>query len=504
MSFQNHAFISYAHIDNVKAPDDDMGWISLFTEYLNVSLTLGLGTKARIWRDDKLQGNDQFGPEIEEQFPETAVMVAIISKRYLESEWCRKEVDDFCAAAEKRGGLSIDNKVRVFRVLMRSIEYDKLKVFNDLKDSALVYPFYTEISVDNQGKGGRREVRLDSRYGQGADFRLNVELLSDEIVTLIEKLEETVPESAAEDTVDKVTVFLAECGYDMRDERNRLLAGLRKHGYAVLPDERLPEMEDDYVAAVEKLLERCQLSIHLVGSVYGSVPDGPSLKSATRLQNELAAQRSKSAGLKRLIWLPAGIEAQGTDQQEFVEMLNRDADLQFGADLITADIEALKTEMHTIIDSLEQAEEIETVADEQHDQTIIYIICDVRDRKNTIPLRKYLKGQGYEVLIPVFEADSAETLRKANEKQLQDCDAVILWYGEGDEAWHATMESDLRKARGLRGGRALSATYTYLAGPPSDAKEEMVLMEESELINGLDAEEVSTELMAAFESELGQ
>ncbi len=495
MPFENHAFVSYAHTDNVKAPDDDMGWVTSFTEYLNVSLTLGLGKSAQIWRDDKLQGNDEFGPEIEQQFPNTAVLVAIVSKRYLESEWCKKEVDEFCTVANQHQGLSVGNKTRVFRVLMRSIDYDQLKAFNDLQDSALVYPFYTEISVDNQGKGGRREIRLDPRYGKGEEFRLNIELLADEIVSMIETLEESAQESIADVTADNSTVYLAECAYDMRPERDRLVAELRKHGHKVLPEERLPELELEYIEAVAELLDQCQLSIHLVGSAYGSVPDGPSLKSTTILQNEVAVAKAKSSGLKRLIWSPTKAEPQSDDQQEFVTQLHRDADLQFGADLITSDIETLKSTMHAVLTTEEQP-----VSDEvpQHSDPMILIICDKRDRKDTIPLRKHLQHQGYQVAILVFEADSAEKMRTANEKLLRECDAVILWYGEGDEAWRATMRSDLRRARAIRGGRDLSASYTYLAGSLTDDKEEMVLMEEPNMINGLNVSEFDPALLGDF------
>ena len=76
--------------------------------------------------------------------------------------------------------------------------------------------------------------------------------------------------------VEKPCVYLAECSYDRRDAREGLESELRLHGYTVLPSEPLPKDESDYIDVVSKLLERCTLSIHLVGASGGAVLDGPS------------------------------------------------------------------------------------------------------------------------------------------------------------------------------------------------------------------------------------
>ena len=101
--FERHLFISYAHVDNKKTPDDDRGWITRFQEYLECYLSTNIGTEARIWRDERLRGADIFANEIIKQFPETAALLSVLSPRYLESDWCIREVDEFCRAAEETG-----------------------------------------------------------------------------------------------------------------------------------------------------------------------------------------------------------------------------------------------------------------------------------------------------------------------------------------------------------------------------------------------------------------
>jgi hypothetical protein len=123
MPFERHAFISYAHIDNQPLPTEKDGWVTLFHEALQQLLAGRLGGNADIWRDHKLQGNDVFSDEIIQQLAKTAVFISVLTPRYLNSEWCAKEVGHFCTAAQETGGVVLDdNKCRVFKVLKLPIE----------------------------------------------------------------------------------------------------------------------------------------------------------------------------------------------------------------------------------------------------------------------------------------------------------------------------------------------------------------------------------------------
>ena len=101
MRFAKHLFISYAHIDNQPLTPEQQGWITRFHATLEALLSMRMGGKAQIWRDEKLQGNDVFADEIVDQFAQTAVLVSVLTPRYLNSEWCTKEVAEFCKSAEQ-------------------------------------------------------------------------------------------------------------------------------------------------------------------------------------------------------------------------------------------------------------------------------------------------------------------------------------------------------------------------------------------------------------------
>jgi hypothetical protein len=478
MEFQRNVFISYAHIDNVPLSEQQMGWITRFHNTLSAMLSMRLGHKAEIWRDSKLQGNDIFADEIIQQFPRTELLISVLTPRYVESEWCTREVKEFCKSAESTGGLVVDNKARVLKIIKLPVENEN--PLPPVMREALGYPFY---EFDEQ----QVPLELDPAYGEEFTRKYNRKLaaLAYDIAQLVKKIETPAapaakPQEAPAPNASKPAIYLAECSFDRRDAREALESELRLHGYRVFPDIQLPKMEEEYLAAVRDFLGRCDLSIHLVGAKYGLVPDGPSEKSVTVLQNELAIEHHKQAGLRRIISLPEGIKSESASQQAFIDRLLKDAELQVGADLVTGDVEELKG---AVLAALKKLEKPELPPPERQGSRLVYVICDERDRQATIPVRKFLKGRGYDVQIPLFEGDAA-TVRQNSQELLAECDAVILFYGAGDEAWKRSIGSELKKATAYRAAKPL-VNYIYLAEPATASKQDIIELEEPNLINGL-------------------
>jgi hypothetical protein len=573
--FAHHVFISYAHIDNVPITEEQQGWISRFHSTLEVFLSQRLGGKARIWRDLKLQGNDVFGDEIVDAFRQTALFFSILTPRYVRSDWCKREIEEFCQFAEKTDGLVIENKSRVFKVIKTPVDRNTAeRLLPPVVRDSLGYEFYVQ---DEQGP-----LELDPDFGERykQDYLRKVCILANNAAQLIQQVEDeravqkaradaeaaskgqanavassdagtgtievkpapaakparrasrasaakstpaakTAPPvddptaaaaidaaaiDAAAPAVDapaaagtavvaaakRTVVFLASCSFDLRDQRELIEADLRSHGYRVLPEQRLPgDEEAEHRQAVAALLEQAQLSLHMIGSGYGAVPDGPSHQSLVEIQNAMAAERSACHGLARLIWLPQDTSSDQPNQALFLKSLRREAAPQRGADLLSGSLEELRTLLHSSLDRLEnpppsspaRAARAEATDDSGAAGRMLYLICVAQDRKATLPLRKWLKAAGWEVTLPAFEGDAA-ALRETHEGQLRACRAALIFYGAGDEAWHRSVTMDLRRAPAYRDGVPLPPPITYLASPSSDDKEDMVDMEEANLVDG--------------------
>src|SRR5439155_25997181 len=405
MKFVNHLFISYAHLDNEKTADDDKGWVDRFYKSLTAFFGIAIGEVPVIWFDPKLGGSDVFAQEIESQLSESALLVSILSPRYLKSEWCLKELEEFCKVAEGHGGLVIDNKMRVHRVMLLPLTPElREKLPGRLKEE-IGYPFY-------EPEEGGRFLTLDPRFGDKykTAFNREVSLMANELAEIIEMLrrngkpvaERVEAESAGQ---PKPIIYLAECSWDRADDREKIRSELQATGYAVLPQQgvRLPDMEAEYVTEVDRLLNQSQLSIHVVGANGGKVLDGPGRKEVVQFQNAIAAQKSEEQCLSRLIWLPAVSSGQ-PEQQSFIDALRSKKELQRGGDLIEDNLEGFKNILRITLKKLEELSSKKAEAGEPGGHTI-YLLCVAADRPATIPLRRFLKGQGLEVQLPVFEGD---------------------------------------------------------------------------------------------------
>jgi hypothetical protein len=114
----------------------------------------------------------------------------------------------------------------------------------------------------------------------------------------------------------------------------------------------------------------------------------------------------------------------------------------------------------------------------------VLLLCDARDRKDTLPLIRLLRARGLEVRLPVFTGDAGE-VREANRQLVLESDAVVLYYGAGDEAWKYHQQAELRKLHGSPRERALKASLVLLAPPMSDDKELLQALAEPDTIDAL-------------------
>jgi len=481
MSLDRHVFISYAHIDNQPLTPEQKGWVTVFQGTLQTMLSQRMGAKAQIWKDEKLSGNDIFSNEILDQLPKTATLISVLTPRYVNSEWCIKEINEFCNAAQHNGGLVVKNKSRVFVVIKTPV--DKKVSLPSIVNTVLGYEFY---DLDD----GNTPRELDPAFGEKArqDFLRKTNKLAWDIGQLLPEIIPTPPNDTPvkDKTAPKPTIYLAECSRERRDAREALEDELRRHRYAVLPDRPLPSDEAEYVAEVERLLAICGFSIHLIGTGYGLVPDGPSQKSVVILQNELAVKRARTSALRRVIWLPAGTQSEHVAQQSFIAALQRDAETQFRADLVSGDLESLKGVIYAALKKLEQPAQAKPAeqAATDGDRKLIYILCDAKDRNETIPLFNFLKGRRFDVRLPVFAGNAAQ-VREANQELSTICDASLLFYGAGDEAWKYHQQNELRKTRSARCERSMLAEYIYLANPIADDKTFLLNTNEPNVIDGL-------------------
>ena len=463
-SFANDLFISYAHIDNAFFPGGTKGWIDMLHERLEIRLAQLLGKKPNIWRDRKLRGYDDFEETLVIQLSQSAILLAVVTPRYVDSPSCRSEIENFFRLAAEQDRLQFGDKRCVFKIVKTYVPLqDHPTGLQDLlayefyernEASQRVYEFDAEISAQ-----GEKDKRYWSKF----------EDLAWDLHELIRFLETPGPAAGKS---SGATIYLAETTSDLAEQRDKVRRELTQFGHTVLPNKALPLEVGAFQNAVRDYLQNSQLSVHLIGEYYGVVPEREE-RSIVRLQQDLAVERGDNADFSRLIWLPPGLQPKDEKQQKFVTDLQNSFSSHNGSELLQVKLEDLKT----IIQS-KLTDKTKPVAAPSNGSgpARVYLICDKQDFAAVEPLQGYLLDRGYEATLPLIEGTDAEVFEDHKESLLM-CNAVLIFQGNASEGWLRMKLRELLKLPGYGRTAALSGKAVYIGGPASPVKDRFKMLE---------------------------
>lgn len=477
-------FISYGHLDDEDPAGDVKGWVDLLVERLPRLVSNNLGYLPAVWRDERsLRGNDLLTAAIGDGVTNSLLIIPILSPRYVKSAWCRRELETF-AATPPPPGLPA-HRSRIFKVIKTPLLFNLAQQEPESLRELVGYAFY-EME-------GEMPVEFAAEVVPSKDPRYWTTLrrLAWDVSNMLAILKqaEASGSTAASDTpqVSVATVvpgstngntqkfvYLAETTSDLTTERELVRDELRQRGYGVLPEEKLPADELQQIeSSVRNTLARCAMSVHLIGKRYGSTPeDDP--RSLLSIQEELAAAKNAGdASFSRLLWMPQGLtplEITDARQKQFVtDLQNR---VGAGAELLQTSIEDLKTR---IVEKLAPPAKPAAPAARPARSKLkqVYLICENRDRALIRPIKEYLFKQNIEV-ITWSDDETGRTLMDYHHKNLRECDAALVFFGNGDEPWVRKNLEDLEKAYGYGRENDWTASAVYVGAPPNDQKEDFL------------------------------
>jgi len=492
MAFTHDIFISYGHLDDLNPFGEERGWVDLLHERLSVLVGQALGYEPNIWRDGhQLQGNDELTGAIGEGVTSSLLLVPIISPRYVQSDWCTREMEAFHAGEPPAASAGPGFRSRVFKVVktplpehLKSLEPEHIRnligyqFFAEDPASSLLTEFSSDPSDKNYWRVLNRLVaditktlielkHSDRKQAAPVNVALETPNPAPEVASPTLKSSNGTPPAAK-------FVYLAETTSDLAEERERVRDELQQRGFIVLPEQKLPLEE---VAATETAvregLARSSLSVHLIGTRYGSTPEDDA-RSIVRIQEQLAAEHgARNEAFLRLLWIPPGLATgalviKDERQNSFVAELQKR--MTAGAELLQTSVEDLKTR---IVEKLNPpAKAISRgVAGAKLKQ--VYLICENRDRSFVRPIKEYLFKQNIEVITWLDQGET-DTLMDYHRRNLRECDAALVYFGSGDEPWVRKNLEDLEKAYGYGREQDWLANAVYVGAPPSDQKEDFL------------------------------
>lgn len=428
MAFEIDALIIFADRDNEAT--GGIGWVTQFKKFLELMLAQVLGEKPNILL--KSEYDSMTSPKLDN----VGVLVTILSKDLIQSGQCLDHIESFYKVIES----SSKSRNRVFKAFKTPLSVQEQPP--RLRE-LLGYEMY-QLDPDSG------EIREYTDYfGTEAERQYWMEMvdLSYDIYDTLLFLKNGTALADVKNIFKRKTIYLAETGHDLSVQRNIITRELQRHGYGVLPAQSLPGNLSDLERVVRRDLSECSMSIHLIGSAYGEIPEGTD-RSIQDIQNRLAAEKSVHAkenheDFSRLIWISPNLNHTSERQKRFIETLTRDVETQEGTEILQTLLEDFK---NIIREELEDASE-KKVLDETGGRAV-YLMHDKVDHNEVKPFVDLIESSGFNVLMPAFEGELLE-LRQTHIENLRNLDAAIIYKGKANEQWVRMKALDLLKAPGF-------------------------------------------------------
>ena len=447
--FAEDVFISYAHIDNAASEE----WVSALDNRLQERVTQLLGRRIRVYRDRKLSGVDALWDVLRDRISRSAIFLSVLSPRYVASEACRQEAACFGELVARSGMATVEGMSRIVRVKKTPyLESEEPPSFQTVE--TLGFRFFEEAP-----EGGRSFTEFTSDKSADPDsyqqfFRMS-ENLAQAVAKLLQAMRESRPPEPSAGSAK--TVFVANTTSDRAADRQSLLNTLKRKGYRVVAPDSASRVPSVGAPAAEGEWKECSLSVHLMGSYYGVVPEG-ARQSVVQMQFEVA----RSHKLRQLVWIPPELDNIEEAQSKFLASIEHSGDER--CDVVR---ERFGLFLDYVCDELAKPARKTTIRAKS-----VYLLCDKADlsRPWRKQIRSFLMDQGYPVFDPAFEGD-VSVIRELEADNIVGNDATLIYYGTAADSWVMQKRKAILKTLAASERQGARIRAVYLCTPDSDVKE---------------------------------
>lgn len=470
-------FVSYARNDNQLPLNQEgvsererHGFVKTLLRRTETWLTdFGVGDRVHFDLDERLiKEDDQFDSLIRRQLQNADLLLVVLSKNWLQRRWCLKELDLFrerwSSDGEAKQHIIVVNKHEVNRDELPPLLQGQNGVrfyVRDRDQRGGIFEYFTiDRGAREEFNGAAQRLAAIIRARAEGDFSP----VADDASGSEEKARETEK--------PRRRVFVAKPAPDMREWYQKLVRELTEREYTIVPDPNTQfsgdMTETELCQVLDAVLRDAEISIHLLGNSLGFTPtDGT--QSIVRLQCARAAERGgtrphNAAGVafQRLFWAPKILVKDGEPVDE-----GRDPQHVYenAAEAIADDKyvgEAWTSFKQFVLERLEALKPVplETSA-ELPKGTSVYVQYQEQDADYARGVVDALIAKDLDPDIPTFSGPNA---RKWHLKMLQECDAVVVCWAQGDDEPIRSKFSELRTVRRERPFLLRS----LVAGPPRE------------------------------------
>lgn len=485
-------FIHCSQVDDRVVDEGQRGWVSDFKRHLELRIEQLTGEQITACLHAIPAGEPEIDQELIVNLPSVKAMLSIVSPPFAKSSGCRREVESFWEHAIETGGRWVNNRSRLFQVIKSPVDrFDLPAPLSGIFQTLQPFEFF------EQDPETGRVRHYDEAFGPIAKQKYfeRVYDLSQEVCRVLKDLRSERAHAGSEP--GKI-IYLAVSSSDVAEDWERLKRELTERGHRVLPDRPMPVGGPEVRVAVQDWLRECDISVHLVGSRYGYIPEEADC-SIVELQSRLAADQLGAAGerhpARRYIWMPRRLQASDHRQQTFIRSILDDEATHRSAEVIQDSLENFKD---LLLDHLKPKPPArpkpECSSPAAQGPPKVYLLFDPRDAEAVEPIEDYLFNRGIELLTLSPEEDESD-MEATHRRHLLICDAVLIFYGHVSRSWVEMKLMDLLQAPGYGRERPFLARFVYLA-PPFDRRKERFRSHVAETVHA--AETFDAELLQPF------
>jgi hypothetical protein len=444
--YEFDVFVSYAHVDNEAVEPAEHGWVDALHRVLHTTLAQRIGRKEAfsIWRDSQdLRGNQDISRHIPDQVKNSAIFLAILSRGYVESKYCLKELKTFV------NNVKTGEAQRLFVVHTAPIDEHKIpEEFRDLRKFQFWIPDLNHKPRVLGWPLPHHDVAENLRH-----YYQKIVDLADDIAVKLDELKKAAhgaaprPPAEVRQTKHTELVLLAQVTDDLDGRREEMRRYLDQAHIGTLPTGTYRLTRTEFEQSFSADLDKCKAFVQLLGPRVGiSPPDVP--EGFPRLQFELV----KSRHVPILQWRSPDLNAMDVSSAAQRQLLQAET------------IQAMPFEefKQTIVDTVTRTEQPKS-------ERASYIFVDAAqvDVNRAQALIEVLRDS-FDCEMPFYESDAkAEQIQNEIENGLVDCDALVVLHGEVGAAW---VKGQLQQYRKLRPKRAKDPRLIAVATASKEAK----------------------------------
>jgi len=414
----HHIIIKFTANDNIKADDQDFGWVDYFAKFLKTALSYRLSNEINISYKSELDLLSK------DDFNDSDLIFYILSPAMVFSSNINQDSNELEQAFNFDIPL-INSKIK--KVFKAPVKIEDLPLS---LSTPTYYRFYDNSLINEENYEtyeGWNKFQDNENY-----WKVFADVLLDTLSILENKSIEVLSR-----------VFISDKNKSYYHSRNIVKRELKAFNSEIFPDEDF-SIEANYMEDPEEFfMKKCDMAIHF--------PD-----EFTGLTSEKRKKAfNKLPELKRLIWFDP-IESQKPEKKAHYNELKIQLKPYPNIEAVESTIEEFKEIVKENISKAKQ----ETVAEVHSVKEIIYVISDskISDKSLDMLHNDSLISENYELKL-IDNVENVTDYRHLHYELLRKADYFFILFFKNNLPWLNSMSSEIKKAPGFRNQKEIRGKY---------------------------------------------